>query len=666
MNTSGKRLIQLFAFLAAWALIVVARLVQIQIVRHDEYLTKAVRQQERTLSLSPVRGSIVDARLRVLAESISAESIYADPQAVADPKAVARALAAVRGFNVTAAEIEEKFAGGGGFVWLARQLPLDVSARVKKLKLNGVYFLEEHRRSYPRGTLAANVIGYAGVDGEGLAGIEHSFDSYVRGRAGKVTILRDARRGAYLVGGEGANRPTDGQHVVLTIDSVVQFIAERALARAVEKNRAAGGSAIVMDPRAGSILAMASLPTFDPNRFRDFGPAAWRNRSVQDMYEPGSTFKIVTASAGLEEGVVTPSQIIDCGDGVIQIGNFAIHEHGGSHYGLMTFEEVMMHSSNVGVVRVGLSLGPQRFYDCIRRFGFGDRTGIQLPGEAAGLVRRTEKWSTLSNASMSIGQEIGVTPIQLIRAVATVANGGVRVEPRIVDRVVDNQGKIVYQPQRPAAVRVISEKTAAVLNEILKTVVARGTGINAALADHIVAGKTGTAQKAARGGYASDRFVASFAGYVPADRPRLVILVVVDEPMLAQYGGTVAAPAFKEIAEATLRYLGVPPSIPTRSLLVAPPLLAAISREPASERASADPRVPDLRGLDARAAIARATAAGLLVRAVGSGVVKTQAPSPGTALPDDRRIVLTLTSEIATAATPVDPRPAIPSVEGTR
>jgi cell division protein FtsI (penicillin-binding protein 3) len=267
---------------------------------------------------------------------------------------------------------------------------------------------------------------------------------------------------------------------------------------------------------------------------------------------------------------------------------------------------------------------------------------------------------------MSIGQEVGVTPIQLIRAVATVANGGVRVEPRIVDRVVDNQGKVVYQPQRPAPIRVISEKTAAVLNEILKTVVARGTGVNATLSDHIVAGKTGTAQKAARGGYASDRFVASFAGYVPADRPRLVILVVVDEPMLSEYGGTVAAPAFKEIAEATLRYLGVPPSIPSRSLPVAPPLLATISQEPGSERASADPLVPDLRGLDARAAIARATAAGLLVRAVGSGVVQTQTPLPGEALPNDRRIVLTLTSRIATAATPVEPRPAIPSAEGTR
>jgi cell division protein FtsI (penicillin-binding protein 3) len=640
MNISQKRLLQLFAFLAAWALVVVGRLVQIQIVRHDDYIRRATRQQERTLSLNPVRGSILDARQRVLAESVSADSIYADPQAIVDRRATALALASVRGIGATAAEFEARLTSDNGFVWLARQLPLDVSARARKLKLPGVYFLDEHRRSYPRAMLAANVIGYAGVDGEGLAGIEHAYDSYVRGRAGKVTILRDARRGAYLVGGEGSNRPVDGQNIVLTIDSVVQFITERALASAVGKYHAAGGSAIVMDPRDGSILAMASTPTFDPNHFRDFPPVAWRNRNVQDMYEPGSTFKIVTASAGLEEGVVTPSQIIDCGNGSIRLGNFEIHEHGGNHYGLISFEEVMVHSSNVGAVRVGLSLGPSRFYDYIRRFGFGERTGLQLPGETSGLVRPTSKWSQLSNASMSIGQEIGVTPLQIIRAVATVANGGVRVEPRIVDRVVDAQGNTVYRPQHPAPVRVISDRTAAVLNEILKQVVARGTGQPAALAEHVVAGKTGTAQKAARGGYSVDKFVASFAGYVPADRPRLVILVVVDEPRGAQYGGTIAAPAFKEIAEATLRYLGVAPSVPLRTLGAPQPMLADFS-QPIEPRASAA-SVPEFRGLDARAAISRATAAGLLVRAVGSGVVQTQQPMPGEALPNDRRLTLTL------------------------
>lgn len=640
MNTSHKRLLQLFAFLAAWAVVVVCRLVQIQLVRHDDYTNRAQRQQERTLALSPVRGSIIDARGRVLAESVSAESIYADPQAIVNPARVAKLLAQVPALGMTEDELEAKLRSGGGFVWIARQLPMDAAAQIRKLKLAGVYFLDEHRRSYPRGMLAANVVGYVGLDGEGLAGIEHSFDDYVRGHAGKVTLLRDARRSMYLVGGEGANKPVDGNDVVLTIDSVVQFIAERALQKAVDKYHAAGGSLIVMDPSDGAILAMASAPTFDPNHFRDFSPVAWRNRNVQDMYEPGSTFKIVTASAGLEEGVVTPSQIIDCGHGAIQVANVTIHEHGGNRYGMIPFEDVLVHSSNVGTVKVGLTLGAQRFYRYIRDFGFGEKTGIPLPGETTGLVRRTDKWSMVSNASMSIGQEIGVTPLQIIRAVATVANGGVRVEPRIVDRVVDATGRTIYRPQRLAPKRVISEKTAAVLNEILKAVVARGTGQPAGLPEHIVAGKTGTAQKASRGGYSADKFVASFAGYVPADRPRLVMLVVVDEPKGAQYGGTVAAPVFADVAEATLRYLGVPPSIPARSIEVQRPMLADFSQQPRPKPTGT--AVPDFRGLDARAAVANAVASGLTVRVVGSGVVTSQIPLPGGALPDNRNVLLSL------------------------
>jgi cell division protein FtsI (penicillin-binding protein 3) len=487
--------------------------------------------------------------------------------------------------------------------------------------------------------LGANVIGYAGVDGDGLAGIEHSFDAHVRGTPGKVTLLKDARKGMYLVGGDGPNRPRNGHHVVLTIDSVIQFIAERALQNAVAQYRAAGGSVIVMDPNDGAILAMASFPTFDPNRFGAFPPAAWRNRNVHDVYEPGSTFKIVTASAGLEERIVTPSQVLDCGNGEITVANVTIHEHDGHRYGQLSFEDVIVHSSNVGAARVGLALGERRFYNWIRRFGFGERTGIPLPGEETGLLRRTERWTQVSPASISIGQEIGVTPLQIIRAVAAVATGGMRVEPRIVERVIDDDGNAVYEPPRRAPVRVMSEKTAAVLNEILKGVVTRGTGTGAALVEHVVAGKTGTAQKAGRGGYSADRFVGSFVGYVPADRPRLAILVVIDEPRGEHYGGTVAAPAFREIAEATLRYLGVAPSIPSRSIGVTPPALAAFSQRKAT---AATRGVPDLRGLDARAAIARAVASGLTVEAIGSGVVTSQNPEPGGALPSDRKVRLNL------------------------
>jgi cell division protein FtsI (penicillin-binding protein 3) len=643
MSIPQRRLLQLFAILAAWAVIITARLAQVQLLRHDEYVGRARAQQERTLSLEPVRGSILDVKGRVLAESVAAVSIYADPQVIVNRARIAEALARIPALDMSSDEIEEKLSTNSGFVWIARQLPLEAGETIRKLRLPGIYLLDEHRRTYPKAMLAASVVGYVGVDGQGLAGIEHSFDALVRGRAGKVTLLRDARRTMYLVGGEGANRPINGDDVILTIDSVVQFIAERALARAVAQWHATGGSVIVIDPNDGSILAMASVPTFDPNHFRDFPPLTWRNRNVQEIYEPGSTFKIVTASAGLEERVVTPSQILDCGNGAIQIGNLEIHEHGGSRYGFLTFEDVMLHSSNVGTIRVGLGLGQDRFYRYIRRFGFGERTGIQLPGETPGLLRRTERWSQVSSASISIGQEIGVTPLQMVTAIATVANGGVRVAPRIVDRVVDANGNILYRPPPATPVRVISEKSAAVLNEILKGVVARGTGGNAALEEHVVAGKTGTAQKAFRGGYAPDRFVASFGGYVPADRPRLAILVVIDEPKGAEYGGTVAAPAFKEIAEPALRYLGLPPSIPARTL---PVTLAAFSQQFGSERRAADgggrAGVPDLRGFDARAAVASATAAGFRVHAIGSGVVQSQLPQPGDVLPQNTMLTLRL------------------------
>ena len=399
---------------------------------------------------------------------------------------------------------------------------------------------------------------------------------------------------------------------------------------------------MVMDPSDGRILAMVSLPTFDPNRFGEFGPAAWRNRNVQDFYEPGSTFKIITAAAGLEEGVVTPSQIVDCGEGFIRVANIEIREHDAKQYGLMTFEDVLAHSSNVGTIKVAMSVGERRMYSYARKFGFGERTGIPLPGESAGLLRRTERWSLVSNASISIGQEIGVTPVQVIRATSIIANGGMSVDPRLVDRVVDEKtGRTIWSPPVTQPSRVISDRSAALVNEMLKGVVSRGTGSAAALTDHIAAGKTGTAQKAARGGYSPDKFVASFVGYVPADRPRLVVLVVIDEPKGSQfqYGGVVAAPVFKEIAEGTLRYLRVAPSIPQRTIAPPAPLLAAFSQSPRSFTRAA---VPDFRGLDARTAVAQATSSGLHVQAVGSGVVTTQQPNPGEALPADRRISLTL------------------------
>jgi cell division protein FtsI (penicillin-binding protein 3) len=624
MTVHHRRLIQLSAFLAAWLIVVVCRLAQVQLARHDEYVARALRQQERIINVNPIRGSIADAQGRLLAESVAAESIYADLQYVSDVKRTAMALASVRALGLTPTEAERRLRVNGE---IARQIPPPAAAEVRRLKLPGIYSLSEFRRVYPKGSLGANLIGFVSTDGQGLAGVEHSFDEHVRGRSARVTVLRDARHGRYLVGGPKADAAVEGSSVQLTIDSVIQFFAERALRRAIDRYSAAGGCAIVMDPNDGRILAMASDPSFDPNRPRDSAQSAWRNRCVQDLYEPGSTFKIVTASAGLEEREVTPSQMIDCGMGQLEVAHTTFHEHGGNRYGVMTFEDVVVHSSNVGTMKVGLSLGPRRFYGYISRFGFGRRTGVELPGEAAGILRPTSQWSLLSSAVISIGQEIGVTPLQLLVAASTVANGGRRVQPHVVDRVINAAGETVLRAPVPAPERVISDRTAAVMNEILKAVVSRGTGQNAALTDHVVAGKTGTAQKAARGGYSPDKFVASFVGYVPADRPRLAILVVVDEPRGAQYGGTIAAPAFREIAEASLRYLRVPPSIPGRELVIEPPRLAIFSHPPATKA----PRsiAPDLRGLDVRRAVARAVEAGLKVEVEGDGLVAAQTPPPG-------------------------------------
>lgn len=640
MKISDRRMILLAAVLSVWAIAVVARLVQIQIVRNSYYVSKAAKQQERTIELTPVRGSLRDARGRILAESVEAESIYADPQAVVDKKRTAAKLAQIPSLG-TAREIAKRLSGNGEFAWVARQVTPQTAAAVRKLSLAGIYLLSEHKRSYPKGHLAANVVGYVGVDGKGLAGIEHSFNDWVRGRSGKITLLRDARRGTYLVDRQGVAAAEDGKHVVLTIDQVIQFISEKTLEQTVEKYRAMSGSVVVLDPNDGSILAMASYPSFDPNEYRKSSPEAWRNRAVQDRYEPGSTFKIITAAAGLEEGKVTPSQIIDCEMGGINIGNFRIREHGGERYGLISFEDVLAHSSNVGTIKVGLSLGKSGLHDWTRRFGFGTRTGIELPGEAAGILRPTEKWSLLSNASISIGQEIGATPLQVALATAAVANGGVLLSPRIVDKVVDDRGNVVHTVKREASRRVISERTAAVLNEMLKTVVTRGTGKAAQLAEHVVAGKTGTAQKAGRGGYSND-VVASFAGYVPADRPRLVILVAIDSPKTAQYGGVIAAPAFREIAEASLRYLDVPPSVPARELQIDALKLASLSPAIPARRRGGDIVVPDLTGLDARQAFARATAAGLELRADGRGVVSLQQPPAGTVVKPGARLEVRL------------------------
>ena len=631
MPVSRSRLLLLAAGLTVWGAVVVSRLAYLQVVNHDHWVARAARQQERTVSLSPVRGAIRDREGRILAQSVMSRSIYADPSAVGDPAQAARDLASIEGLSVDRRTLERRLRAGNEFAWVARQVPDAVAEQVEALGLQGIYSLTEPSRVYPKDTLAAPLVGFVSIDGKGLGGAELASEKWARGHASKVTLLRDARRGTYQVGND--TRAVDGLDVVLTIDQVIQHIAESAVQRAVDRHAAVGGTAVVIEPATGAVLAIASVPSFDPNRFASYPPTRWKNRAVQDMYEPGSTFKIVTAAAALEEGIVTPSQLIDCEQGYIEIAGRRVREHDSNRYGVMSFEDVLVHSSNVGTIKVGLALGPQRMHDWFRRFGFGEPTGVQLPGEASGLLRPVNRWSKLSNAILSIGQEIGTTPMQMTRAAATIANGGVMMPLQVIDRVVDADGRVVWQRPEVSGTRVVSERTAALLNEMLKSVVTRGTGSGAALVDHAVAGKTGTAQKAGRHGYEAGRYVSSFVGWVPADRPRLAILVTVDEPRRGgYYGGAVAAPAFREIAEASLRYLEVEPSIPARKLSAPPLRLAAFSQDPRAGAPAGG--APDLEGLDARSAAAAAVAAGWEIRIEGDGVVTTQIPPPGQVRPE--------------------------------
>lgn len=627
MPIMRSRLLFVAACLTVWGGIIVARLVHLQVVQHEQWVSRAARQQERTVSLSPVRGAIRDREGRILAQSVMARSIYADPSAITDPASVARGLASIEDLDLERQSLERKLKAESEFAWIARQVPDTVAQEIEDLELPGIYSLAEPSRVYPKATLAAPLVGFVSIDGEGLGGAELASEKWARGHASKVTLLRDARRGTYQVGSDTS--AVDGLDVYLTIDQVIQHIAESAVQRAVDEHRAIGGTAVVIEPSTGAVLAIASVPTFDANEFSNYPPARWRNRAVQDIYEPGSTFKIITAAAAMEEGIVTPSQLIDCEAGYIEIAGRRIREHDSKRYGLMSFEDVLVNSSNVGTIKVGLALGPERMYSWFRRFGFGEPTGIQLPGESGGILRPVERWSKLSNAILSIGQEIGATSLQMTRAAATIANGGVMMPLHVIDRVVDSEGNVVWQQPPAEGERIVSDRTAALLNEMLKSVVSRGTGVNASLPEHAVAGKTGTAQKAGRAGYVPGKYVASFVGWAPADRPRLAILVTIDEPKGAYYGGTVAAPVFREIAEASLRYLEVEPSVPTRKVTVPVRRLATFSQDAAAGEPAPGEGAPNLQGLDARSAALVAVSSGWEIRLEGDGVVTGQTPPPG-------------------------------------
>ncbi|MGD8352371.1 MAG: penicillin-binding protein 2 [Nitrospirota bacterium] len=540
----------LFGFLA-----VALRLGDLMLFNHESLAERAMLQHQGEKDLLAKRGGIFDRRGRPLAVNLDVESVYVNPREVDSPREAAKALARLTGDTYDSAL--GKVASRRHFVWAKRKLDPELVEDIRKRRIRGLGFLDEVKRYYPKGTLAAHLIGLVGIDNQPLEGLELWYDGTLHGRPGKLHVKRDAA-GRTLSDGEELQ--TWGNSLRLTIDEGLQYIAENALEKTIEKWSAVSASVIMMNPYTGEVLAMANRPTYDLNTPADYKTSARRNRALTDTYEPGSTFKIVAAAAALEEGVASPDTEFDCSEGRIEVAGMVIRDVHSDHTPL-TFREIIQRSSNVGTVMVGQDLGEELFYEYATRFGFGRKVGIDLPGEADGSLAPPEKWWGTSLAAMSIGYEVSVTPLQLLRAYSAIANGGYLVKPHLVSEIISPEGAVLYREDHDERKRIISERTAGTLREILVSVTHQGgTALNASVDGNRVAGKTGTTKliDPETGRYSSKKYVGSFVGFVPADMPRIAIIVVVREPQGQFYGGLVAAPAFKEIADKSLAYLNIP------------------------------------------------------------------------------------------------------------
>ena len=647
-----------------WVAGVEARLVYLQVFQHTDLVARAARQQMRTIAAPAKRGDILDRRGHLLATSVEADSIYAVPSEIDNSQKAAIRLCAALGDCTGRDEqaLAERLGRQRAFAYVRRQVSPDEARRVAALDLDGIGFIKESRRFYPNKELAASLLGYVGVDGSGLGGLEWSYDAQIRGKPGTILIHTDARRHAFS---RFERPPTSGATVELTIDEYLQHVAERELRAGVALNRAIGGSAIVLDPRTGEILAMANEPTFNPNVYQEFGETARRNRAVQDLYEPGSTFKLVTASAAVEEKVMAVDGVVDTSPGYIRIGSSVIREDANHNYGRLSLGDVIVKSSNVGAIKIGLQVGADRLSRYVSLFGFGHPVSPDFAGESPGIVWRPETWTERALASVSMGYQVAVTPLQMVAAAGAVAHGGQFVEPRVLRAVYRQNRRIAVLPK--IVRRTVSADTAATLTRIMEGVVERGTGTLAQIPGYTVAGKTGTAAKLVGGRYSKSDYNASFVGFLPSRNPEIAIIVVIDSPHGANgyHGGLVAAPIFRRIGEATLQHLGIAPTINR-----APPVMVVrrdeSTRVPASGAESrqrvvrlvADGRpgtIPDLRGMSAREAVGGLARLGLSARIVGDGFVVSQDPAPGEPLEPGRvcRIVLNRQAGRTARAEPV-------------
>lgn len=634
-----KRRVLIAALLAGcWVAGIEARLIYLQVHQRADLEARAARQHFRTRPVPAKRGDILDRNGRLLATSVDADTIVADPSEIGDEVAAVADLCQALG-DCSPRErraLVERLGQAREFAYIRRRVAPDAAARVAAIGMKGIGFIKESRRWYPNKELAAHLLGYVGIDNVGLEGLESAYDSQIRGKDGKVLVHTDGRRHAF-------NRierpPTSGATIELTIDQYLQHVAERELHSAVLRNRAAGGSVVAMDPRTGEILAMANDPAFNPNVYGSFPGVSRRNRAVQDLYEPGSTFKVVTASAAIEEKVMPIETWIDTSPGVIRVGDSAIDEYRGHNYGVLSFTDVIVKSSNVGAVKIGLRVGTERLSKYVSLFGFGRPVSPDFPGESPGIVWSPDKWTERALASVAMGYQVAVTPLQMVAAVSAVANSGEVVEPRVVRAVYRGGARYAIKPR--VLRRAISADTAAALTTIMEEVVERGTATLAQIPGYRIAGKTGTASKLVGGRYSASENNVSFVGFLPSRNPVVAIIVVIDAPHAgANSGGFVSAPVFKRIGEAALRHFGVQASIGAP-----PPVLVARGSDESTVGSSSigaelsvvsltakspSGTVPDLRGMTARQASRELVKLGLLPHLSGNGVVVSQHPPPGT------------------------------------
>jgi cell division protein FtsI (penicillin-binding protein 3) len=617
-----KRLIFLAGVLFLWVGGVCFRLVQMQVLHYGDWEQRALRQQSRTITVEPRRGVIYDRNGSELAMSIDVDSIFAVPSEIPEPETTASILGNV--LHLDPQDILAHMKASRNFAWVLRRVDAETSERVRNLNLKGIYFRKEPKRFYPKRELASQVLGYVGMDDEGLGGIELEFNDDLQGIPGRELISVDARRKWY---GRTERQPEPGQNVVLTLDSTIQYIAEKELAQGIADTKAIAGTVVVQNPRTGEILALANFPTFNPNVFNQVPKEALKDRAVSDVYEPGSVFKTVTYSSAIQEHLIKPEDRIDCQNGSINVFGMQIHDH--ERLGVITAAEAYAHSSDVAAIKVGMKLGDDRFYHYIKDYGFGATTGIELPGETRGLLKPVNHWSKVSIGAISMGQEVGVTPLQIISMVSTIANDGIYTPPRIVaGEMPPNAGpkQVVFHPAQQH--RVISPETAVTMKKMMEGVVEFGTARRAALDGYSVAGKTGTAQKVdpKTGTYSKTKYIASFVAFSPVNEPALTIAVILDSAEGLHQGGQVCAPVWRRIMQQSLEYMHVPHDLEIKD--AKRQTLSASAKEADIDESSDHLGAPLAMGDDANAGTAVAQASAAATPTAGAKLVETSAAAP--------------------------------------